>query len=78
LPNIKLPTFVVARNSGKRTLDVGLVAVLVHGHLGELEGVDDVVDLGNTVLNTLLSLLGGSVGTSVYLRKGSQHLKAAS
>lgn len=44
---------------------MGLVASLVHGHLGELEGVDDVVDLLDTILGTLIGLLGGSVGTGV-------------
>jgi hypothetical protein len=44
---------------------VGLVAVLVHGHLLELERVDNVVDLLDIVVGALVGLLGGSVGTSV-------------
>lgn len=47
------------------TLDVVLVAGLVEGHLLELERVNDVVDLLDIILGGLLSLLGGSVGTSV-------------
>lgn len=47
------------------TLEVGEIALLVE--LGGLktERVDDVVDLDLGVLKTLLSLLGGSIGTSV-------------
>jgi hypothetical protein len=49
----------------RRTLDVALVSGLVNGELLELEGVDNVVDLGGAVLEVLAGLLGGSVGTSV-------------
>jgi hypothetical protein len=47
------------------TLKVGEVALLVELGLLETERVDDI-DLGlEAVVGTLLSLLGGSVGTSV-------------
>ena len=48
-----------------RTLEVGHICLLVE--LGRLktEGVDDVVDLDGLVLDTLISLLGGGVGTNV-------------
>jgi hypothetical protein len=47
------------------TLEVGEVALLVELGLLETERVDDI-DLGlEAVVGTLLSLLGGSVGTSV-------------
>lgn len=47
---------------------MGKIRLLVE--LGGLktERVDDVVDLLGTILNALLGLLGGSVGTSVYGR----------
>lgn len=48
-----------------RTLEVGQVALLVELGGLETERVDDVVDLDLGVLNTLISLLGGSVGTGV-------------
>jgi hypothetical protein len=47
------------------TLEVGQVALLVEGCLGQAERVDDV-DLGlDIVVGTLLGLLSGSVGTGV-------------
>ena len=47
------------------TLEVGQVALLVEGCLGQAERVDDI-NLGlDVVVGTLLSLLSGSVGTGV-------------
>ena len=47
------------------TLEVGQVALLVEGCFGQAERVDDI-NLGlDVVVGTLLSLLSGSVGTSV-------------
>jgi hypothetical protein len=42
------------------------VGLLIERSLGETEGVHDVVDLESTVLDTLISFLGGGIGTSVY------------
>lgn len=50
------------------TLEVGQVALLVEAGGLETERVDDVVDLDLGILNTLVGLLSGSVGTSVYKR----------
>jgi hypothetical protein len=48
------------------TLEVGQVALLVETSLVEAERVDDI-DLGlSLVVGTLLLLLSGGVGTSVY------------
>lgn len=49
-----------------RTLQVGEVALLVELCALETEGVDNVVDLDGGVLKSLLTLLGGGVGTNVY------------
>ncbi len=54
---------------GQRTLEVGEVALLVEGGGLQAEGVDDVVDLGDLVLEGLLGLLGGGVGTGVCARR---------
>lgn len=50
------------------TLEVGQVALLVEAGGLETERVDDVVDLDLGILNALVGLLGGSVGTSVCNR----------
>jgi hypothetical protein len=47
------------------TLEVGEVALLVERGLLETERADDVVDLGDLVIEILGSLLGGSVGTDI-------------
>lgn len=48
------------------TLEVGEVALLVEAGLVEAERVDDI-DLGlDSVVGTLLLLLGGSIGASVW------------
>ena len=47
------------------TLEVGEVALLVERGALETERVDDIVDLGDLVIEILSSLLGGSVGTDV-------------
>ena len=53
----------------RRTLQVSSVELLGETLLlDKSERVDDVVDLGGRVLNALLSLLGGSVGTSIFSR----------
>jgi hypothetical protein len=49
-----------------RTLKVGQVALLVELGGLETEGSNDVVDLDDLVIGTLLSLLGRGVGTSVW------------
>lgn len=49
------------------SLKVGEVRLLVELGRLETERVDDVVDLDGTLLKSLLSLLGGSVGTGVWL-----------
>jgi hypothetical protein len=51
-----------------RTLEVGEVGLLVERGGLETERVDDVVDLGRSVIEGLLGLLGGSVGTDVYMK----------
>jgi hypothetical protein len=51
----------------EHTLKMAEVSLLVKLGGLETERVDNVVDLDSSVLNTLLGLLGGSVGTSVYL-----------
>jgi hypothetical protein len=57
------------------TLEVGEVALLVELRLLETERVDDI-DLGlEAVVGTLLSLLGGSVGTSVWAGSASCRLE---
>jgi hypothetical protein len=48
-------------------LKVGEVGLLVERGALKTERVDDVVDLDGTILELLLGLLGGSVGTSVDL-----------
>lgn len=50
------------------TLEVSQVALLVEAGGLETERVDDVVDLDLGILKTLVGLLSGSVGTSVYKR----------
>jgi hypothetical protein len=58
------------------TLEVGEVALLVELGLLETERVDDI-DLGlEAIVGTLLSLLGGSVGTSVCAGLASCRLQA--
>lgn len=47
------------------TLEVGQVALLVEAGGLETERVDNVVDLDLGILNTLVGLLSGSVGTGV-------------
>lgn len=47
-------------------LEVGQVALLVEAGGLETEGVDDVVDQGDVVIQSLVGLLGGSVGTDVW------------
>lgn len=47
------------------TLEIRQVGGLVEAGRLETEGVDDVVDLLGGVLETLVSLLGRGVGTSV-------------
>jgi hypothetical protein len=42
------------------------VALLVELGLLETERVDNVVDLLDGILDTLLGLLGGSVGANIY------------
>lgn len=49
------------------TLKVGKEGLLVELGALETERVDNVVDLDGTVLELLLGLLGGGVGTSVDL-----------
>ena len=44
-------------------LEVGKVGLLVELGRLETERVDDIVDGNGTVLNTLVLLLGGGVGT---------------
>jgi len=53
---------------GKRTLEVGQVRLLVELGARVAEGADDVVDLDGRVLESLLALLGGSVGAGVCRR----------
>lgn len=55
-----------------RTLEVAEVALLVERGRGETEGVNNVVDLDGRVLNSLISLLGGSVGTNVCRELGQR------
>ncbi len=50
------------------TLEVSQVTLLVEAGGLETERVDDVVDLDLGILKTLVGLLSGSVGTSVYKR----------
>ncbi len=52
---------------GQLTLEVSQVALLVELSALETERVDNVIDLLLGVLETLFSLLGGSVGASVDL-----------
>lgn len=47
------------------TVEVLLQALLVVESLLETEGLDDIDDLAVGVLSTLISLLGGGIGTSV-------------
>lgn len=47
------------------TLEVGEVALLVERSALETERADDVVDLDDGVIEGLLSLLSGSVGTDI-------------
>lgn len=51
-------------------LEVDEVALLVERGALETERVDNVVDLDIGVLESLLGLLSGSVGTSVYQGRG--------
>lgn len=51
--------------AASRTLEVGQVALLVEAGGLETERVDDVVDLDLGILETLLGLLSGSIGTGV-------------
>jgi len=48
------------------TLQIGEVRLLVEAGALETEGVHHVVDFDISVLDTLLSLLGGSVSTRVW------------
>lgn len=47
------------------TLEVGQVALLVEAGGLKTERVDNVVDLDIGILNTLVGLLSGSIGTGV-------------
>ena len=48
-----------------RTLEIGKVALLVKGGRLKAERVDNVVDLDLLVVEGLLGLLSGSVGTDI-------------
>lgn len=53
----------------RRTLQVQAIALLVEASLLKLERVEDVVDLLGTLVEALLGLFGGSIGTGVYIVK---------
>lgn len=60
--------YTAGKGEEARTLKVGEVGLLVERGRLETERVDDVVDLSSTVVEGLLGLLGGSVGTDVYMK----------